>query len=360
MKFFSRPVFKKLRPQSQSAFLDYDIDNRTPFAMYAQDAQHLNDEDLVRYLTDFRSKDKFLNKLTQISVDLQVTLTAFAGDLSDFFQKNAIINASFSNLAINNDQRIQSIDCFDPLLVHLDPAALASLSANNYSPTKSSTADSNNEASSATTPDVKDQSASVNGGNNNNGPVSTNPDYSSLTLKQRHVIRTARLLKSCDEFKSLLYVYPKLLKYDTQKTYAKARNILLRVEFRDKDLAVDDPSSPLSPALPCIFKSNASARSVVAADEPFCSSYTTSVTYHSKTPQFYDEVKILLPLNLTEKHHVLFKFYHVSCANAKAVPVSSPSLLPESSNDTTLIDQSVLGTTLTNNETSIVQGEFLI
>jgi dedicator of cytokinesis protein 9/10/11 len=53
------------------------------------------------------------------------------------------------------------------------------------------------------------------------------------------------------------------------------------------------------------------------------SSYLTCVTHHNKQPQFYDEIKLLLPLNLTEKHHILFKFYHVSCSNAKSNHASS-------------------------------------
>lgn len=56
------------------------------------------------------------------------------------------------------------------------------------------------------------------------------------------------------------------------------------------------------------------------AENVFVSSYLTPVTHHNKTPQFYDEIKLLLPLNLTEKHHLLFKFYHVSCRNAKLTP----------------------------------------
>lgn len=52
--------------------------------------------------------------------------------------------------------------------------------------------------------------------------------------------------------------------------------------------------------------------------------YYTPITHHSKNPQFYDEVKVLLPLNLTERHHLLFKFYHVSCSNAKSAVINSP------------------------------------
>ena len=52
--------------------------------------------------------------------------------------------------------------------------------------------------------------------------------------------------------------------------------------------------------------------------------YYTPITHHNKNPQFYDEVKILLPLNLTDRHHLLFKFYHVSCSNAKSTTITSP------------------------------------
>uniref|UniRef100_A0A3Q2YBK9 Dedicator of cytokinesis 8 n=1 Tax=Hippocampus comes TaxID=109280 RepID=A0A3Q2YBK9_HIPCM len=39
----------------------------------------------------------------------------------------------------------------------------------------------------------------------------------------------------------------------------------------------------------------------------------TPVTYHNKSPDFYEEVKLALPARLTERHHLLFTFYHISC-----------------------------------------------
>ena len=48
-----------------------------------------------------------------------------------------------------------------------------------------------------------------------------------------------------------------------------------------------------------------------------CSEFTTevysAVTYHNKSPDFYEEVKVALPSNLKGKHHILFTFYHISC-----------------------------------------------
>lgn len=60
-----------------------------------------------------------------------------------------------------------------------------------------------------------------------------------ITNEQKQQIKKAKLIKINSEFKSFLFVYPKFLKYDTQKTYSKARNILVRVEFRDKDTGTD-------------------------------------------------------------------------------------------------------------------------
>jgi hypothetical protein len=43
-----------------------------------------------------------------------------------------------------------------------------------------------------------------------------------------------------------MYVYPKALKYDQQKVFSKARNILVKIEFRERDILVDDASNSLN------------------------------------------------------------------------------------------------------------------
>lgn len=66
----------------------------------------------------------------------------------------------------------------------------------------------------------------------------------------------------------------------------------------------------------------------------FTNEVYSAVTYHNKSPgtffyyfsilrwvflfnsffsDFYEEVKIKLPSNLREYHHILFSFYHISC-----------------------------------------------
>jgi len=54
-----------------------------------------------------------------------------------------------------------------------------------------------------------------------------------------------------------------------------------------------------------IFGKSSSARYV-------CEAYT-AVSYHQRCPSFYDEIKIKLPADLDDRHHLLFTFYHVSC-----------------------------------------------
>lgn len=48
-----------------------------------------------------------------------------------------------------------------------------------------------------------------------------------------------------------------------------------------------------------------------------CAEFTTevytAVTYHNKSPDFYEEVKVALPPSLKNHHHILFTFYHISC-----------------------------------------------
>ncbi|XP_072539764.1 dedicator of cytokinesis protein 9 isoform X1 [Salminus brasiliensis] len=95
-----------------------------------------------------------------------------------------------------------------------------------------------------------------------------------------------------------LYVYPKHLKYDSQKSFAKARNIAVCVEFRDSD---EEQAQPLK----CIYG---------RAGGPLFSRHAyAAVLHHQQNPEFYDEIKIELPTQLHEKHHLLFTFYHISC-----------------------------------------------
>ncbi|EMP39195.1 Dedicator of cytokinesis protein 11, partial [Chelonia mydas] len=105
-------------------------------------------------------------------------------------------------------------------------------------------------------------------------------------------------------YKNHLYVYPLHLKYDSQKTFAKARNIVVCMEFKDSDEAD-------AQALKCIYGKPGGPLLTANA--------YAIVLHHNQSPEFYDEIKIELPIHLHQKHHLLFTFYHVSCEiNTKA------------------------------------------
>uniref|UniRef100_A0A3Q3DF16 Dedicator of cytokinesis protein 9-like n=1 Tax=Hippocampus comes TaxID=109280 RepID=A0A3Q3DF16_HIPCM len=103
-------------------------------------------------------------------------------------------------------------------------------------------------------------------------------------------------------YKNHLYVYPKHLKYDGQKSFAKARNIAVCIEFKDSDKAGAQP-------LRCIYGHPGSSLFIKQA--------YAAVLHHHQNPEFYDEIKIELPTQLHQKHHLLFTFYHISCDNNK-------------------------------------------
>ena len=87
---------------------------------------------------------------------------------------------------------------------------------------------------------INNSNASSSGISSIGSSIVSNPNSLSILDEQKQLIKKARLLQINSEFKSFLYVYPKCLKYDTQKTFAKARNILIKIELRDKDSPVDE------------------------------------------------------------------------------------------------------------------------
>nr|XP_060465623.1 dedicator of cytokinesis protein 8 [Panthera onca] len=105
--------------------------------------------------------------------------------------------------------------------------------------------------------------------------------------------------------RNLLYVYPQRLNFANK--LASARNITIKIQF----MSGEDASN----AMPIIFgKSNG---------PEFLQEVYTAVTYHNKSPDFYEEVKIKLPAKLTVHHHLLFTFYHISCQQKQGASVES-------------------------------------
>ncbi|XP_063219662.1 dedicator of cytokinesis protein 7 [Bacillus rossius redtenbacheri] len=96
-------------------------------------------------------------------------------------------------------------------------------------------------------------------------------------------------------YRNLLYIYPKELNFSSRA--GSARNIAVKVQL----MCGEDETS----ALPVIFGKSSCPEFTTEA-------YTT-VSYHNRSPDFYDEIKMKLPANLNEQHHILFTFYHISC-----------------------------------------------
>jgi hypothetical protein len=107
-----------------------------------------------------------------------------------------------------------------------------------------------------------------------------------------------------------LYVYPMSLKYDSQRNFAKARNITCCVQIKDSD-------EVSAQSLPFIY---GKAVGPVFRDRAY-----TTVLHHCTTPTFYEEVKMELPVDIHSKHHLLFTFYHISCDLQRASKKESVS-----------------------------------
>ncbi|XP_076814693.1 dedicator of cytokinesis protein 7-like isoform X2 [Clavelina lepadiformis] len=108
-------------------------------------------------------------------------------------------------------------------------------------------------------------------------------------------------------YHNLLYIYPQTINLTNRPGHS--RNITVKVQL----LESEDPASAL---LAIYGKSNA---------PEFLSEAYTAVTYHNKSPDFYEEVKVQLPAKLTSRHHLLFSFFHISCQKKQDItPIETP------------------------------------
>ncbi|XP_069084743.1 dedicator of cytokinesis protein 8 isoform X1 [Pleurodeles waltl] len=106
-------------------------------------------------------------------------------------------------------------------------------------------------------------------------------------------------------YRNLLYVYPQRLNFANK--LSSARNITIKIQF----MSGEDPSC----AMPVIFGKSSGPE--------FVQEMYTAITYHNRCPDFYEEVKFKLPAKLTEKHHLLFTFYHISCQQKQGTSVET-------------------------------------
>ncbi|XP_078311772.1 dedicator of cytokinesis protein 9-like isoform X20 [Crassostrea virginica] len=136
------------------------------------------------------------------------------------------------------------------------------------------------------------------------------PDPPAIEVEQ-FVLDRASFCDTFDSYINHLYVYPMNLRYEHQKSFAKARNIACCIEIRDSD---EENAIPLKRIY---------ARPEVGV---FTTLASATVLHHNTSPDFLEEVKIALPIQIHEKHHILFRFYHVSCEGSKSNRSSSSSV----------------------------------
>ncbi|KAE9549990.1 hypothetical protein FO519_006810, partial [Halicephalobus sp. NKZ332] len=98
-------------------------------------------------------------------------------------------------------------------------------------------------------------------------------------------------------YRNLLFVYPKCVNLSNRP--GNARNICVKMEL------LDSQQNPLKSIFGKSSTSNMSTRAY------------SSVLYHNKSPQFGDEVKFQLPIDLDDGHHIKFTFLHISCKAGK-------------------------------------------
>ncbi|KAH8856048.1 Dedicator of cytokinesis protein 9 [Schistosoma japonicum] len=137
-------------------------------------------------------------------------------------------------------------------------------------------------------------------------------DQSVVRLEHGTSVQSSTLkLLPFTSFSNTLYVCPKSLNLSGKHNFPRARNLSCFIELRSNDSL--DNSTALK-----VFYTRPNNHQPI-----FDSWFNTSVMYHDTNPNFSENAKICLPLNLTAKHHLLFRFYHVSCETAATNLLSS-------------------------------------
>ena len=111
-------------------------------------------------------------------------------------------------------------------------------------------------------------------------------------------------------YRNLLYLYPLSVNLSnlTTRGSTSVRNIAVKIQLMGGEEEIF--------ALPLIFGKSSGQEMIKEIYLP--------VLYHSKSPSFYDEVKLRLPAVLDENHHLFFTFSHISCQPKENAPVEIP------------------------------------
>ncbi|KAJ5076990.1 dedicator of cytokinesis dock [Anaeramoeba ignava] len=94
-----------------------------------------------------------------------------------------------------------------------------------------------------------------------------------------------------------LYIYPTQLMTTVKKTY------VIKIQLMEDDSNLNG--------------SGMSHFYGVIRQKKFVNFRYTKANFQKKAPKFHDEIKLLLPQDITEKHHLLFTYYHAHCKEKK-------------------------------------------
>ncbi|XP_071954468.1 dedicator of cytokinesis protein 7-like [Antedon mediterranea] len=127
--------------------------------------------------------------------------------------------------------------------------------------------------------------------------VTPYPDMRTRPTREMQEFPSRDVYVPNNVYRNIMYIYPLNLNFSGRA--GSARNIAIKVQLLKG--SGEDDSIPLQ----CIFGKSSSPE--------FVHEMYSSVTYHNKTPDFYEEIKIRLPPSLEDSNHLLFTFYHISC-----------------------------------------------
>ncbi|KAI0241313.1 Dedicator of cytokinesis protein 7 [Lamellibrachia satsuma] len=131
------------------------------------------------------------------------------------------------------------------------------------------------------------------------------PDDKNRPIKEILEFPSREVYEPYDTYRNLLYVYPRLLNFTNRQ--GSARNIAVKIQLMN-----GEDQRPLR----VMFGKSSCPE--------FCDESYAPVTYHNKNPYFYEEVKQQLPARLSDDHHLLFTFYHISCQKKELTPTETP------------------------------------
>ncbi|CAB3399746.1 unnamed protein product [Caenorhabditis bovis] len=134
---------------------------------------------------------------------------------------------------------------------------------------------------------------------------------STTTLNSDSLIHDAQEISKSrvslyKSYKNIMYVYPKNINLSNRT--GNARNIMIKIELMD---AKENPQAN-------IFEKGAFGNNDLKTSE------CTSVIYHNRNPNFTDEIKLELPCDLDDGHHLLFSVYHISCKDGNSDSTEVP------------------------------------